>query len=244
MAAGPPTRLIHSYGRRRGRRLRQSRVKLLGERLPQLAIDVPREAVTIDPAALFVRAPQAIWLEIGFGAGEHLAAQAAAHPDIGFIGCEPYVNGVAALLAALDAAPPGSRRDNVRLWMGDARELLPYLPAASIARVFVLYPDPWPKERHHKRRLISRAFLDMLARVMAPGADLRLATDDPGYLAWMLECLAGHADFAWLAHRPEVRRTRPVDWPATRYEQKAVAAGRPPAYLSLRRRSGPAGDGP
>jgi tRNA (guanine-N7-)-methyltransferase len=226
-----PTRLIHTYGRRRGRRLRASQQVLLETLLPSLAIEVSDAA--IEPRRLFAEGVRELWLEIGFGGGEHLAAQAAAHPEVGFIGCEPFVNGVVSLLAQVKA------RDlcNVRLWPRDARALIARLPARSVQRAFILFPDPWPKARHHKRRLIAGPFLDALARVLALGAELRVATDDRDYLVWILERLTAHPDFRWCARRAGDWRERPADWPPTRYEQKAVAAGRKPAYLRFVRGS-------
>jgi tRNA (guanine-N7-)-methyltransferase len=223
-------RLIHTYGRRRGRRLRASQRALLETLLPALAIDQASTA-PLDPRGLFAPGVKTIWLEIGFGGGEHLAAQAAAHPEIGFIGCEPFVNGVVSLLAHIRERDLG----NVRVWPGDARPLLARLPDGSIERAFILFPDPWPKARHHKRRLISAPFLDALARVLAPDAELRIATDDEDYLAWILEHLAANAAFRWSEVAAARRRERPGDWAPTRYEQKAIAAGRRPAYLRLRR---------
>ena len=228
----PGDRLIHSYGRRRGRRLRPGRAALLAEVLPKIAIAAPAAGRKLDLAALFGGGRAAVWLEIGFGGGEHLATQAAAHPGIGFIGCEPYVNGMAALLVRVAER----QLANLRVWPDDARALIPALPDAALARVFVLFPDPWPKKRHHKRRLITREFLDALARVMAPGGELRIATDDPGYLEWIVERAAAHPAFVSLTRGPEDWRARPADWPATRYEEKAIAAGRRPAYLGFRRR--------
>jgi len=218
------------YGRRRGRRLRAGRRVLYAELLPRLAITLAEQG-PFDPAALFPQRPPAVWLEIGFGGGEHLAEQAARHPEIGFIGCEVFENGVARLVDEI------ARRGlaNIRIFQDDARLLLDRLMPASIGRVFVLFPDPWPKERHHKRRLVARPTLDRLAGVMQPGAELRLATDDPGYLAWMLEHLTAHPDFRGNANRPADWRERPADWPATRYEQKARAAGRSPAFLCFLR---------
>lgn len=233
MESSSPARLIHSYGRRRGRPLRHGRAALIAELLPKLAIPAPEAGEVLDLRALFARAPAAVWLEIGFGGGEHLAHMAEAHRDIGLIGAEPYVNGIAGLLARIEAA----RLDNVRLWPGDIRALLPAIAGGALERVFVLFPDPWPKVRHHKRRLIQRPFLDELARVLAAGGELRFATDDPGYLEWSLERLTAHPGFEWLASRPADWRTRPADWPATRYEAKALAAGRRPAYLRFRRRA-------
>lgn len=226
-----PDRLIHSYGRRRGRPLRAARAVLIDELLPRLTIPAPAAGSTLDPRSLFAGAPQAVWLEVGFGAGEHLAAQAEAHPAVGLIGAEPYINGIAGLLARIDAAGLA----NVRLWPDDIRLLLPALPPASIARAFVLFPDPWPKARHHKRRLIASPFLDALARILAPGAELRFATDDPGYLEWALERLDAHPAFERLTAGPDEWRSRPADWPATRYEAKGLA-GHPPAFLRYRRR--------
>jgi tRNA (guanine-N7-)-methyltransferase len=226
-------RLIHTYGRRRGRRLRTSQQALLETLLPSLAIDA-RSAEPIEPRGLFGGDTRAHWLEIGFGGGEHLAAQAAAHPDIGFIGCEPFVNGVVSLLAQIKAR----ELRNVRLWPGDARALVARLPAQAVQRAFILFPDPWPKLRHHKRRLIAAPFLDALARVLAPGAELRVATDDRDYLVWILERLTGHPAFRWTAQSAADWRDRPADWPPTRYEQKAVAAGRRPTYLRFVRDGG------
>jgi tRNA (guanine-N7-)-methyltransferase len=218
------------YGRRRGRPLRQGRHRLKDDLLPRLAIDLPEQGA-LDPASLFPTPPRAVWLEIGFGGGEHLAEQAERHPDIGFIGCEVFENGVARLVGEI------ARRElaNVRVFADDARLLLDCLAPASIGRVFILFPDPWPKRRHHKRRLVAPATLDRLAAVMQPGGELRLATDDRDYLARMLEHVTAHPDFQWLARGPADWRQRPADWPATRYEEKARAAGRAPAFLRFER---------
>jgi tRNA (guanine-N7-)-methyltransferase len=220
------------YGRRRGRPLRPGRQHLTETLLPQLAIALPEHGL-LDPTALFARPVVQTWLEIGFGAGEHLAEQAEQHPDIGFIGCEVFENGVARLLGEID------RRglSNIRIFADDARLLLDALPERSVGRVFILFPDPWPKQRHHKRRLVAPATLDRLAVLMPLGAELRLATDDRDYLVWMLEHVTAHPDFSWLARRPADWRNRPADWPATRYEQKARAAGRNPAFLRFVRRA-------
>jgi len=184
-----------------------------------------------DPAAPLA-AP--LWLEIGFGAGEHLAWQAAAHPEVLLVGCEVYRNGIASLLAQIES------RDlsNIRLWPEDARDLIDRLPDRSVARVFLLFPDPWPKSRHAERRFVGPANLAALARIMVRGGELRVATDDPTYLAWTLEHLPAHPDFRWRAGAEADRHQRPADWPATRYEQKALREGRPPAYLRFERRGG------
>jgi len=202
------------------------------ELLPRLAITLP-ERGALDPVTLFPQTPPEVWLEIGFGGGEHLAEQAERHPEIGFIGSEVFENGVARLVGEV------ARRglDNIRVFADDARLLLDRLPPGSLGRVFILFPDPWPKSRHHKRRLVAPSTLDRLAEVMRPGAELRLATDDPGYLAWMLEHVTAHPEFVWLARGPADWRQRPEDWPPTRYEEKARSAGRNPVFLRFVRRA-------
>jgi tRNA (guanine-N7-)-methyltransferase len=229
-ATPPSPRRI--YGRRRGRPLRVGRRLVAESLLPRVAIALP-DAGPLDPLTLFPAPPEAVWLEIGFGAGEHLAAQAEQHPGVGFIGGEVFENGVARLLGEI------ARRDlhNIRVYPDDARLLLDCLTPASIGRVFILFPDPWPKARHHKRRLVASATLDRLAVVMQPGAELRLATDDPGYLVSMLEHVTAHPAFTWLARGPADWRLRPSDWPATRYEEKARAAGRTSTFLRFARRT-------
>ena len=234
MTEAPPRRV---YGRRRGRKPRPGRQSLTQTLLPQLAISLPEQGA-LDPQTLFAAPRSAVWLEIGFGAGEHLAGQAEAHPDIGFVGAEVFESGVARLVGDIARR----RLGNIRIFADDARLLLERLTPFSIARVFALFPDPWPKQRHHKRRLVAPATLDRLAAIMQPGAELRLATDDCGYLAWMLEHVTAHPDFLWLAHRPADWRERPPDWPPTRYEAKARAAGRSPAFLRFIRRPRRAGE--
>jgi tRNA (guanine-N7-)-methyltransferase len=228
-AEAPRQRLL--YGRRRGRKLRSSQRDLLATLLPQFRFALPAEG-QLEPRQLFVSPVEAVWVELGFGAGEHLAAQAAATPNRGVIGCEVFENGVVKILA--EAKRRGLT--NLRLFIDDARLLVEALADASVERVFILFPDPWPKQRHHKRRLVSTALLDVLSRILADGGELRLATDDMPYLRTMLEETTGHRDFEWLARHPQDWRERPADWPATRYEQKALAAGRRPAFLRFRRR--------
>jgi tRNA (guanine-N7-)-methyltransferase len=190
------------------------------ELLPQLRFD----------PALPALAP--LWLEIGFGGGEHLAWQAEAHPEILLIGAEVYRNGIAGLLGQVAAR----RLDNVRLWPEDARDLIDRLPDHRVERVFLVFPDPWPKSRHAERRFVGPNNLAALARVMAPGAELRVATDDPSYLCWILDHLPVHPEFRWRVAGPDDWRQRPPDWPASRYEQKALREGRRPAYLTFVRR--------
>ena len=202
--------------------------------MPRLTFALP-ERTLLDPRLLFPSPPAEVWLEIGFGGGEHLAAQAAAHPETGFIGSEVFESGVARLVSEVERRGLG----NLRIFPDDARLLLDALAPASLGRVFILFPDPWPKRRHHKRRLVAGPTLDRLAIVMRPGAELRLATDDRDYLAWMLEHTTRHPEFRWLARRARDWRERPPDWPPTRYEQKAIAAGRTPAFLRFLRRAEP-----
>lgn len=219
------------YGRRQGRPLRPALQALCDRLLPQFAIPLPAAPARLVPGALFAHPVEAVWLEIGFGGGEHLLWQAAQNPHVGFLGAEYFLNGVARLLRETER----QSLQNLSLHHGDARDLLDALPAGSIGRAFILFPDPWPKTRHHKRRLIQPAMLDRLAELLEDEAELRLATDDPLYLGWMLECLGRHPDFHWLAEGPRDWRQRPADWPETRYEKKALAAGRQPAYLRWRR---------
>ena len=227
-----PARRHQVFGRRRGRALRPGQKALINELLPRLAINVPASG-HLDIAAFFGNARPSIWLEIGFGGGEHLAQMAEQHPQIGFIGCEVFENGIVKLLAQIERR----RLDNIRIFADDARSIMAALPPASVDRVFILFPDPWPKRRQHKRRIVSRATLDGLAQIMTDDAELRVATDDADYLCWILEHVTAHPAFEWLARRPGDWRERPRDWPPTRYEAKARAAGRSPDFLRVRRRS-------
>ena len=231
MGAQVPQTDPRFHGRRRGRRLRVQREELLAALLPTLEIPPPAPGAALDPPALFARPVRDVWLEIGFGNGEHLIWQAQHHPDIGFIGVEPFRNGIARLLSYIAA----SDVDNIRIVPNDVRPFLPQLPPASLGRVFILFPDPWPKARHHQRRLVNTEILDRLADVMTDGAELRLATDDADYLAWMLRVALAHPAFEWLARRPGDWRRRPDDWPATRYEQKNRSGGKGPSFLRFRR---------
>lgn len=227
----PEAQATKLFGRRTGRPLRRSLQQLIDEELPLRALVLPPAPQLLDVAALFPGRRE-LWLEVGFGGGEHLAEQAAAHPDVGIIGAEIFRNGIATLLRALVER----RCENVRILEEDARLLLPSLADASLDRAFLLFPDPWPKTRHHKRRFVQPETLDQLARVMRDGAEFRLASDDPGYVTWMLRHLLAHPDFMWLAERAADWRARPADWPPTRYEAKAIEQGRKPVFLRFRRR--------
>lgn len=234
------------YGRRRGRRLRPRRQALVSDLLPRLALALPADgAADFDPLRAFA-APvpgmanpprrREVRIEVGFGAGEHLCAQARNHPEIGFIGCEPYINGVAALLSEIDRLGLG----NIRIFMDDARKLMDALAGNSVTRVDLLFPDPWPKKRHHKRRFISPDTLDQLARIITDGGELRFASDDSALVRCTLEAVLDHGDFIWLAKGPCDWRRRPADSIATRYEAKAREAGRPCVFLRFARLPRPA----
>ena len=221
------------YGRTKGKHLKDSQQRYLDEDLAALSPgpvgwDANPARRPLDLGALF--GGRDVWLEIGFGGGEHMVAQAAANRDVGILGAEPYVNGVAMLLGKLrrDAI------DNVRLHPGDVRDLFDVLPDASIARAFLLYPDPWPKARHHRRRFVTAEHLAPLARVLRPGAAFRVATDIPDYVRQTLLEVPRHG-FAWTAERPEDWRRPWDDWTPTRYEAKALREGRTPHYLTFRR---------
>lgn len=218
------------YGRRKGHPLRPHHAALMEQLLPRLALDIaaPPPGRLGD---LFPRAVENVRLEIGFGGGEHLLAEAERCPDLGFIGCEPFVNGMAKALAQIEA----SRIDNVRLYSGDASDVIAWLPSQSLSRVDLLYPDPWPKKRHWKRRFVQPANVAELARVLGAGGEFRFATDWPDYAAWTLQRLMRSPAFAWTAERADDWR-RP--WPGftgTRYEAKAKREGRTPCYLIFRR---------
>lgn len=196
--------------------------------LPQIAVRV--QQADLEPAALFDNA-QEIWLEVGFGGGEHLAEQAAQNPNVGIIGAEPFINGVAKLLIEIEER----NLNNIRILHGDVRPFLMRLPSGCITRLFVLYPDPWPKKRHHKRRIINPWFLDEAARVLKPGGELRVASDIADYQRWTLMHICSRPEFFWTAEAAPDWRKRPSDWPRTRYEAKADVAGRVSAYLRFTR---------
>lgn len=209
------------YGRRKGPGLSAQKQLLLGTLFPELELKLAQGA---DPKIYFNQAED-VWLEVGFGAGEHLLWQAEHHPHVGMMGAEPYISGIAKLLSKIAQ----SKARNIRLYAGDARDIIEALPDGSLGRVFVLFPDPWPKKRHHKRRFVQMEMLDELARVMKPGAQLRFASDDAPYFEWTLERICAHPAFEWQAESKGDWLTRPEDWPKTRYEAKALH-GRP-AYL-------------
>ena len=220
----PPRRAL--YGRSKGKALRAHHAQLVAERLPDLELDA---AALESGAPLFPFEPREVWLEIGFGGGEHLIAQARANPDVGLIGCEPFVNGVAKALAAAETYDV----DNLRLRAGDARALIEGLPPATLSRIFILYPDPWPKRRHNKRRIIADEMIAELARVARPGAELRFATDIDDYAGWTLRRFLASPAFRWTAQAADDWRIPWEGWSPTRYEVKARSAGRISAYLTF-----------
>ena len=224
----PPRR--NFYGRRHGKTLRQSQKGYLSEDLGDLrprgiTVHENPDRTPVDPRAIFGD-DRPLWLEVGFGGGEHMVAMAARYPGIGIIGCEPFINGVAMLLGKIRAAGV----TNVSVHPGDARDLMDVFPDASIARAFLNYPDPWPKARHHRRRFVTPEHLVPLHRVLAPGAEFRVATDIPDYRRQTLEEVP-KAGFTLVAEGPEAWE----DWHSTRYEQKALREGRAPHYATFRR---------
>ncbi|MBE9639865.1 tRNA (guanosine(46)-N7)-methyltransferase TrmB [Salipiger mangrovisoli] len=221
------------YGRVKGKTLRPSQETYLEEDLAKLSPgavdwDVNPEREKLDMQAMFGGKP--VWLEIGFGGGEHLVHQAATHPGMGIIGCEPFINGVAMLLGKIRQAGV----ENLKVYPGDARNLFDVLPEGSIDKAFLNYPDPWPKTRHHRRRFVTQEHLEPLARALKPGAEFRVATDIPDYVRQTLEEVP-KAGFEWLAEGPGDWRAPWGDWISTRYEQKALREGRTPHYLTFRK---------
>jgi len=217
------------YGRARGHKLRPRQEKLLRETLPRLLVDPD------DPWGSFAARPKALWLEVGFGGGEHALAQIAAFPGVGLIACEVFENGICSLLSRL--TPEGGEADdplpgNLRLWPDDARRLLRRLPDACLDRMFLMFPDPWPKARHARRRFVHPAVLPEVARVLRPGAAWRVASDDPTYQDWVRRVMREQDCF----DTPPPVASRPMGWPATRYEAKALRAGRLPMYWTFVRR--------
>ena len=229
MTAPDPTTINRLYGRSSGHKLRKGQAALVEELLPQIAVS---EEGVVTSRTLFGD-DRPLHLEIGFGAGEHLAYRAALLPDHGFIGCEPFLNGVATALGHIKEQTLG----NVRLHMGDALDVLRRVPDAALSFVYLLHPDPWPKARHAKRRMANDGPIDLIAAKLKPGGELRIATDHPVYIDWMLMVMQRHAiDYEWLAERPADWLKYPGGWPETRYAAKARREGRVPHQFRYRRR--------
>lgn len=217
------------FGRRKGKPLSVTQQKLVDELLPKISID-PTDAGA-DLKALFANAPSAIWMEIGFGGGEHLISQAGANPDIGIIGCEPFLNGMVKALAQIEI----KGLENIRMYDEDAAHILDWLPEASLDRLFLLYPDPWHKKRHWKRRFVSDRNLRRMVRVLKPGGIFRFASDIESYVEWTLEHVEPVAELEECITQPEDRLKPWSDWKRTRYEDKAYREGRRPHYLTFQR---------
>jgi len=218
------------HGRRRGRKLSEHRQFLVQTLLPRLALDISRPISDI--ASLFPERPSALWLEAGFGGGEHLAEEALAHPNAGYIGCEFFLNGIAKALALIEA----HRLNNIRLCIGDARTLIEALPPVCLDGAYVLFPDPWPKRRHRARRILSRETLDSLARALRPGGELRFATDVDANAASTLAQVLRSTSFRWTPSDANGWRVPWKGWNGTRYEAKALREGRQPVYLTFWRK--------
>lgn len=225
----------HWYGRRKTHKLRPRRQQLVDDLLPKIRIADLHSSNSINIGEAFDNADAEVRLEIGFGAGEHLLGDAVQNPEINFIGCEPFINGVSALLADLDEHDV----TNVRLFDDDARLLLDRMPDASISRIYLLFPDPWPKTRHHRRRFVQRETLDAFARLAKDGAEFVFASDHKGYVAWALAQVLPHSDWTWTARRPDDWRNPPEGWVETRYEAKGKRKGDYPAYLTFIRNPRP-----
>lgn len=216
-----------SFGSARGRPLRPRQRELFAELLPKIEIQVP-ESGKLDPTKCFSSPIDRVWVEIGFGAGEHLAFQAEKNPDVGFIGSDLYKTGIASLLTRVRER----NLRNIRLFCDDARVLLSSMQSRAIEKVFILFPDPWPKTRHHKRRIISPQLLDQLSGTLIEGGVLKIATDHPSYLSWILKHMRQHPSFEWKVKRPQDWKSELQGRPITRYEKKALAAGRKCTYLN------------
>ena len=218
------------FGRRKGHKLRLHPADLIEHLLPRLALDITGPSPP-DLAGLFDSRADAVRLEIGFGGGEHLIAEARAFPDLGFVGCEPYVNGMAKILTQIEA----HNITNVRLFAGDAAELLAWAPPRSLRRIDLIHPDPWPKRRHWKRRFVQDASVAAMARALEPGGEFRFVSDIDDYCAWTLAHLVRSPDFSWTAQRASDWKLPWPDYTMTRYGAKAEREGRQAAYLRFRR---------
>ena len=217
------------FGRRKGKALRSGQVSLFETLLPQIRVTIN---AAVDPVTCFSRQDfKSYYLEIGFGGGEHLLSLARAHPEIGFIGCEPFVNGMAKMLSAIS----NEKLDNIRVYDSDALMLLKALKPESFERVYLLYPDPWPKRRQHKRRFVSHETLDLISRALKPDGEFRFASDIDDYVGWTLSRILPRKDLIWQAERADEWRKPWAEWTRTRYEAKAIREGRVPSYLISRR---------
>ncbi len=234
------------YGRRKGKKIKPSRELLLSSFLPKVRLPNIKGQENVKPADCFDIPVESVWLEVGFGGGEHIAQQSLSHPRTGFIGAEVFLNGITSLLTHLTGVERRAdfdenlslaegRVDNVRIYDNDVRDILGSFQPASFDRIYVLFPDPWPKKRHSDRRFIGPKNLPVLSRLLKKGGELRIASDDMNYIRWSLEHLMKSTDFEWTAQTAEDWRRPPADWVGTRYEQKALAKGKKPVYLIFKR---------
>jgi len=223
---------LRYYGRRKSRPLKPRQQRLMEDLLPPLEINEDDAPLLRDPTRLFAPPPDAMALEIGFGGGEHLAHLAGERPGWGFIGCEPFINGIAKLLVAVEE----NNLANIRIWPDDARYLLPLAGDGAFDEIYILYPDPWPKKRHHRRRFINAENIAHFHRLLKPGGMVYFASDIPHYVSWTLKHFRAHGGFEWLAESADDWRKPWPGWPSTRYEAKALREGRSPAYLRFARK--------
>jgi len=219
------------FGRRKGHKLRTQQKALMENLLPRLKIDLEKYEEKIEPYSLFSCNIKEVWLEIGFGAGEHTAWQAKQNPNVGFIACEPFLNGVARLLKSVSA----ENLHNIRIFPDDALTLIKHLPKGTIDRLFILFPDPWPKSRHKKRRMITLENIANFADILADNGVLRFSTDHLEYARWTLLIMLKQKWFYWTAEKSSDWQIRPADWPLTRYEQKALKDNKKPIFLQFKR---------
>lgn len=219
------------YGRRKSKSLKETSSKRFKEYYPKYSLSL-EDGCSFDPCGAFDHHLKEVWLEIGFGKGEHLIAQAKANPHIGFIGCEPFLNGVSGLIDHMAA----EKVTNIRFFMDDARILMDAMPVRSISRAFILFPDPWPKKRHHKRRVVNQGNLDVLSNLLKDDAELRIGTDHHDYCRWILAHMMESSKFDWKSNHPKEWHVRPDDWPETRYERKAKEVGRESAFMTFIRK--------
>ncbi|MCQ2966178.1 MAG: tRNA (guanine(46)-N(7))-methyltransferase TrmB [Alphaproteobacteria bacterium] len=235
------------YGRRKGKKIKESRQILHDSFLPKVRLKSFTDDEIVDPKTMFSIPVEEAWLEIGFGGGEHIAEQSKRHPHIGFIGAEVFLNGIISLLVHLtgmekrgdvdeDITITPDRVDNVRIYDEDARDLFKHFQPGSFSRIYVLFPDPWPKRKHRDRRFIGPKNIPILAKLLKSGGELRVASDDITYVRWALQHLMKSEDFEWTAEQSTDWTTPPLDWVNTRYEQKALNAGRKPVYLIFRKK--------
>ena len=227
----PHQRQTSFFGRRKGHKLRPHQAELVDQLLPKLSIDITAPAPQ-HLADLFATDVATVRLEIGFGGGEHLLAEARAYRGTGFIGCEPYLNGLAKILSQLEAGPTA----NLKLFAGDAAELLGWLPTGSLQRIDLIHPDPWPKRRHWKRRFVQQSTINAMARALKAGGEFRFVSDIDDYAAWTLDLFRRSAEFSWTAERADDWRSPWSGFTHTRYGAKAVREGRAATYLIFRKR--------